>query len=110
MCAASSKKKISLTIDDDVYEAAQEAVKEKGTSVSAIVQKFLEFYSDPHVYCISCGTKFRTSKAVLCPLCGWLKCPECSICRCDVSDEVAKAVFYMREVYEDLLTGSVKQA
>jgi len=110
MSDGSLKKRVTLTIDEQVYEEAQRVVQEKGTTISAVVQNFLKFYNDPKVYCFNCGKRFSSSEAELCPLCGWMKCPECGYCRCDISDEVAKALFYMREVFEDLVSGSVKQA
>ena len=110
MSVGSSKRRVTITIDEEIYEQAQKTAQEKGTTVSAIVQKFLSFYNDPHVYCFNCGRKFKSTEAELCPICGWMKCPDCKKCRCDIEDDVGKAVFYMREVFEDLLSGSVKQA
>jgi len=55
-----------------------------------------------------CGEKLGSEGAELCAKCGWLVCPHCGACRCELDEETAVAVFHMRRVYEDLLTGRVK--
>ena len=102
------KTKLTLSIDEDILESAKKIADEKYTSVSGLVEKFLDYYGDPWVYCFKCGEKFSSSKSELCPKCGWLICSSCNSCRCDLDEETATAVFHMRRVYEDLLTGRVK--
>jgi len=101
--------KLTLTIDNNVLSEAKEIAKEKGIPLSRIVENYLKFFSNPTVYCFNCGYKFSVKDAKVCPKCGWLICPNCGACRCSIPDEVAKAVFYMRKVYEDLLYGRIKK-
>lgn len=103
-----SKDKLTLTIDEGVLSAAKEAAKEKRVALSQLVENFLEFFTEPQVYCFKCGEKFGIEGAELCAKCGWLVCPHCKACRCELGEETAVAVFHMRRVYEDLLTGRVK--
>ena len=105
-----NKKRVTLTINEVIYQRAQHTVKTRGTTISGVVERFLDFYSNPEVFCFKCGEKFSSNEAELCPKCGWMICPSCNQCRCSLDDDIATAVFYMREVYENLLTGSVKQA
>lgn len=103
-----SKVKLTINIDKNVLDAVKNKIKSKGSSISRIVENFLEFYVNPHVYCFKCGVNFPVDEAEICPKCGWLKCVSCNACRCELSDETAAAVFHMRRVYEDLLMGKVK--
>jgi hypothetical protein len=103
-----TKTKLTLSIDKDILEKAKKAAEEKNMPVSRAVENFLEFLAEPHVYCFKCGEKFVSTKAKLCPKCGWLICPYCRICRCGLDEETAASVFHMRRVYEDLLSGRVK--
>jgi hypothetical protein len=106
---AGSKARVTLTIDKEVYEKAKEVAESKKISISGQVEKFLEFLTEPHVYCFRCGEKFYSEESELCPICGWMRCPRCEVCRCDLDDEEAKVVFHMRRVYEDLLPGRIKE-
>ncbi|MCS7386649.1 MAG: DUF6364 family protein [archaeon GB-1867-005] len=100
--------KLTITVDEDVLKMAKGKAKECGITLSRAIEKFLKFFADPHVYCFKCGEKFRVSEAEICPKCGWLSCPSCSACRCDLSEETAIAIFHMRRVYEDLLVRRIK--
>ena len=100
---------MTVTIAKDVLQKAKKAADEKRIPLSRLIENFLEFFTNPTVYCFKCGAGFNTSDSALCPKCGWMICPKCKICRCGLSEESAIAVFYMRTVYEDLLAGRVKQ-
>jgi len=103
------KKKLTLSINEDVIRNARKIADEKHTSISGLVERFLNYYIDPWVYCFKCGKKFSSSKSEICLKCGWMKCQECGVCRCDLEDDIAIPVFHMRRVYEDLVIGKVKQ-
>ena len=102
------KSRLTVTIDEDVLKEAKMAAKDKHVPLSRLLENFLRFFIDPEVYCFKCGKKFKSTKAELCAKCGWMKCSECGVCRCGLNEETAIAVFHMRRVYEDLLTGRVK--
>lgn len=109
MNLSSPRSRLTVTVGGDVLEKAKEVAREKRIPLSRLVDNFLTFFVDPHVYCFSCGEKFSSKDAELCPRCGWMKCPKCGVCRCGLEDETAIAVFHMRRVYEDLLAGRVKE-
>jgi len=102
------RSKLTITIDKDVLMDAKKAAKEKRVALSQVVENFLQFFADPQLYCFKCGEKLGSEGAELCAKCGWLVCPHCGACRCELDEETAVAVFHMRRVYEDLLTGRVK--
>jgi len=102
------KTKLTLSIDKTTLKRAKQKIKEKKISLSRTVENFLDFFAEPYFYCFKCGQKFSSEKAELCPKCGWLRCPNCEACRCGLDENTAVAVFHMRRVYEDLLTGRVK--
>ncbi len=108
MSTPKSKTKLTLTVDKNVIEKAKEVANQKRVPISRVVENFLDFLADPEVYCFKCGEKFSSVEAELCPKCGWMICPKCKACRCGLSEETAIAVFHMRRVYEDLLSGRVK--
>lgn len=103
------KTRLTITVDRDVIEKAKKLAEEKHIPVSGLIEKFLDFFGNPKVYCFKCGEGFYSSESNLCPKCGWMKCPKCGVCRCDLDEDVAVAVFHMRRVYEDLLIGRVKE-
>ena len=76
--------------------------------MSRLVEKYFDFLTKREVYCFECGKKFSAKDTKTCPKCGWMKCPECGACGCELSDEVKSAAFQMRKVYEDLIGGRVK--
>ena len=102
------KTKLTLTINEEILEGAKKIAEDKHISVSGLVENFLNYVGDPWAYCFQCGEKFLSSKSELCPKCGWMKCPKCEVCRCNLDDDIAIAVFHMRRVYEDLVIGKVK--
>ena len=102
------KTKLTISIGEEVLRQAKETSKEKRVPLSGAIENFLEFFSKPDVYCFKCGERFSSDDAELCPKCGWMICPKCKVCRCDLNEETAVAVFHMRRVYEDLLSGRVK--
>ena len=108
MHTPSKKTKLTLTIDKGVLERAKEVAEQKRIPISRLIENFLDFFAKPEVYCFKCGEKFSSVDAKLCPKCGWMICPKCEICRCGLEEETAIAVFHMRRVYEDLLSGRVK--
>jgi len=105
MCA---KVKLTVTVDEAILRKAKETAREKRIPISRIIERFLDFFSDPYVYCFKCGKRFRSSEASVCPKCGWMKCPYCGACRCSLSDEEASVAYFMRKVYEELVGGRVK--
>jgi hypothetical protein len=102
------KIKLTITVDERVLSEAKRVAEEKRIPISGLIEKFLDFFAKPEVYCFKCGEKFSSVEAELCAKCGWMVCPKCKICRCGLSEETAIAVFHMRRVYEDLLAGRVK--
>ena len=102
------KAKLTLSIEGEVLNRAKLMSDEKHIPLSRLVENFLRFFNEPHVYCFKCGEKFASDDAEFCPRCGWMKCPSCGVCRCELDDETAIAIFHMRRVYEDLLAGRVK--
>lgn len=108
MNTPSKKTKLTLTIDKDVLEKAKKVAEQKRIPMSRLVENFLDFFAKPEVFCFKCGEKFKTVEAKLCPKCGWMICSKCETCRCNLDEEAAIAVFHMRRVYEDLLSGRVK--
>ena len=109
MNTPSRKTKLTLTIDKDVLKKAKKVAEHKRIPVSRLIENFLDFFAKPEVYCFKCGEKFNSNEAELCPKCGWMICPKCKTCRCTLDEETAIAVFHMRRVYEDLLSGRVKE-
>lgn len=102
------KTKLTITVDKRVLEEAKRVSEKKRVPLSRAIESFLEFFINPEVYCFKCGEKFSSNEAELCPKCGWMVCPKCKACRCGLSEETAIAVFHMRRVYENLLSGRVK--
>ena len=102
------KTKLTLTVDKNIVEKAKKVAEQKRIPISRLIENFLNFFANPEVYCFKCGEKFNSVGAELCPKCGWMICPKCKVCRCGLKDETAVAVFHMRRVYEDLLSGRVK--
>jgi hypothetical protein len=102
------KTKLTLTVDRTVLGESKRIAEQKHVPLSRAVENFLKFFANPEVYCFRCGEKFCSDEAKLCPKCGWLLCPHCGICRCGLSEDTAVAVFHMRRVLEDLLTGRVQ--
>lgn len=104
-----SKTKLTLSVNENVLKDAKKTAAKKRIPVSRLVENFLEFFRKPYVYCFKCGDRLDSDDAELCPKCGWMICPKCKACRCELSEETAIAVFYMRRIYEELLAGRVKQ-
>ena len=102
------KAKLTLTIDTGVLEKAKKVADQKRMPMSRLIENFLEFFANPEVYCFKCGEEFTSAEAELCPKCGWMICPKCRTCRCGLDEDTAVAVFHMRRVYEDLVSGRVK--
>ncbi|MHA1593809.1 MAG: DUF6364 family protein [Candidatus Baldrarchaeia archaeon] len=102
------KTKLTITVDAEILTRAKDTVKGRHLSLSGVIERFLDFFSDPYVYCFKCGEKFRIRSAEICPKCGWLKCPQCDACRCSLGEEAAIAVFHMRRVLEELMGGRLK--
>jgi rRNA maturation endonuclease Nob1 len=100
--------KLNVTIDKHILQEAKKVAARKRVPVSRLIESFLEFVTNPEVYCFKCGERFDSGNSKLCPKCGWMVCPKCNVCRCNLSEETAVAVFHMRRVYEDLLAGRVK--
>ena len=102
-----TKSRITLSINTRILEKAKEKAKKERLHISNLVEKYLEFYVDPYVYCFHCGSKFDLEQGDECPVCTFAKCPTCGKCRCDeMSNE--KAIYHMRKVYEDLIKRRIK--
>lgn len=108
MTQVSGKTKLTVTINKDVLENAKRICEDKHVPLSGAIENFLRFFIDPFVYCFKCGEEFRSKQAKICAICGWMVCPYCESCGCGLDEATAKAVFYMRRVYEDLVIGRVK--
>lgn len=102
------KTKLTVSVDKEVLKQAKKVSKEKRVPLSGAIENFLKFFTKPDVYCFKCGERFSSGDAKLCPKCGWMICPKCKVCRCGLDEETAIAVFHMRRVYEELLSGRVK--
>lgn len=103
------KERLTVTVDKEILKKAKKEAKRKRIPVSRLIENFLDFFASPEVYCFKCGERFGSTKSKLCPKCGWMVCPECKTCRCNLSEETAIAVFHMRRIYEELLAGRVKE-
>jgi len=104
----SNKIKLTITVDKTILEKAKKTAQSKHTPLSGLIENFLDFFSDPKIYCFVCGEKFTSARAQICPKCGWMICEKCGVCRCNLDGKTAVAVYYMRKVYEDLVSGRVK--
>ena len=102
------KARLTVTVDDDTLKSAKEAAERKRIPLSRLIENFLTFFAKSEVYCFRCGERFSSNQAELCLKCSWMLCPKCNACGCNVSEETAVAIFYMRKVYEDLLAGKIK--
>lgn len=103
-----TKIKVTIGIDEDVLKKSEKILSEKNIPRSRIIESFLSYISDPHVYCFSCDEKFFVSKADVCSKCSFVKCVKCKNCSCKLTEQASNAVFQMRKVYEDLIGGRVK--
>jgi hypothetical protein len=105
---ADKKVKVTINVNKEVDQKAQNVLEKKNIPKSRAIESFLQFVADPHIYCFSCGVKFFVSKASVCPKCSFVKCTKCHACSCKLSEQTSAAVFHMRRVYEDLIGGRVK--
>jgi hypothetical protein len=106
--STSNKTKLTLTIDKEILDKSKKVAGEKHIPLSGVIENFLEFFSNPTIYCFMCGEMFTSAEVEICPKCGWMICSSCGVCRCNLDEQAAIAVFYMRKVYEDLISGRVK--
>jgi len=102
------KTKLTLSVDSRILKDAKKIASQRGFKLSRLVENYLKWLAKPDVYCFSCGEKFVVVNSKVCPKCGWLICPKCKACRCNLSEEVASALFHMRKTFEDLLGGRLK--
>jgi len=102
------KERASFTINEEVLKRAKEVASRKNIPLSRAIENFLRFFSDPWLYCFRCGKRFNVSGSDICPKCGWLKCPNCQTCGCNLGEEAHTVAFYMRMVYEDILLSRLK--
>lgn len=100
------KRKLTLTISADVLEKAKKKARDTGLSLSRIVENALDYFSEPKVYCFSCGYKFSARETNICPKCGWYKCPKCGACACTLGDEETRVAFYMRKTLMEIFSSS----
>jgi len=103
-----SKVRATFSLDKKVKEDSKRVASERRKPLSGIIENFLKFFVNPEVYCFKCGFKFALAQAKLCLNCGWMRCPKCNVCRCQLNEETTTAVFNMRRVYEDLLSTGFK--
>jgi len=102
------KSKLTITINKSILDEAKIVSEQKHIPLSGAVEIFLDFFTNPRVYCFKCGQKFSSKEAKICTKCGWMICPHCEACGCGLNEETLRAVFYMRRTYEDLLIGRIK--
>lgn len=107
MDAQLNKARITLSIDSKILVKAKQKAEEERLHISNLVENYLEFFVDPHVYCFHCGIKFNLKQGEECPVCTFAKCPTCGKCRCDETSN-EEAIYYMRKVYEDLIKRRIK--
>ncbi len=100
--------KLTLSVDSETVRRAKEVARRRKTPLSRLVESYFQFLGNPELYCFQCGGKFEAHDSRVCPKCGWLVHKDCGACRCNLDEETASAVFYMRKVYEDLLGGRVE--
>lgn len=105
-----TKEKLNVTIDRKIKQKALNEAKRKNIPISRLIENFLEFFANPKVYCYKCSQEFYSSESKICPKCGWMVCPKCGSCGCGLKEETSVAIFQMRRVYEDLLSGRVKES
>jgi hypothetical protein len=101
--------KLTITLDGTILSRAKTVADQKHIPLSRLIENFLQFLVNPHVYCFKCGERFDSSNSKICLKCGWIICPKCGACGCGLSEETIAAVYHMRRVYEDLLAGKVKR-
>ncbi len=92
-----TKRKLTLSIDENIINLSKKLAAEKGVTLSRIVTNALKFFIDPNVYCFSCGKKFRIKTSSICTKCGWYICPSCGSCACSLREEGARVAYYMRK-------------
>ena len=104
-----TKRKVrwDLFVDGQLKKEATEVAKKRGTTVSTMVERYLDFLVRRPVYCFSCGKSFEASKAQVHSECGWAICPHCKACRCTLKPEQAAVAFNLRKTFEDLTVGRV---
>jgi len=107
---STARVKLTVTVNKAILDEAKVIADQKHIPLSRLIENFLEFLSNPYVYCFKCGERFVSSNAKICVKCSWMVCPKCGACGCGLSDDTALAVFHMRRVYEDLLAGRVKKS
>jgi len=98
------RRKLTLTIDENVLRKAKEKASLQGVSISKIVEKALKYFVNPQVYCFNCGYKFEAKESEVCHKCGWYKCPKCGACACNLGEEGVKVAFYMRKTLQDVFS------
>ena len=98
------RRKLTLTVEESIIENAKKKAKKQGISLSKIVEKVIEYYGDPHVYCFRCGIKFRIEDSKICTKCGWYICPECGACVCVLDRDSARVAFYMRKTLIEIFS------
>lgn len=108
MIFTTTKSRLTITLDKDLHTKSKKICKERHIKLSGVIENFLEYFANPYVYCFKCGEKFSTHNGEVCPKCTWIRCPACNTCGCELSEDVSKAIYPMRKVYEDLLQGRLK--
>ncbi len=57
-----------------------------------------------YINCFNCESWFYKENSKECQICGEFKCPNCSACLCDMSNDVKKAILAMIRTYERYLS------
>ena len=104
----SNKTKLTLSINREILEKAKKISKERGVSISKLVENFLAFYASPTLHCFHCGKKFDVHEAEVCVNCGWYICPHCKGCGCNLDDSAKKVAYQMKKVYDELLLTDIR--
>jgi hypothetical protein len=102
------KAKLTLSIDKKLLEEAKLEAGRRHTSLSGLIENYLEFLVTPYVYCFKCGERLDSRRAKQCPKCEYLVCSKCQTCKCSLSEESAVVANQMRRVYEELRGGRLK--
>lgn len=98
------RRKLTISISDDVLKGAREKAASLGLSLSRIIENALSYFAKPKVFCFTCGTKFESTQTNPCPKCGWYKCPNCGSCACSLSEESARVAFYMKRTLIEIFS------
>ena len=77
-----------------------------GKELTEIIDEILERAEREKVFreaerhkCFVCYEYFSPNDTKVCPVCGWLICPNCNGCLCSLGEEAQKAVLALFETF-----------